>query len=568
MNKIVKVGLLCITMYGGTAIAGNSAAATIMQNHALQEELVQHRAEYQHYFDLAYEQYPSIPKGLLESLAYTASRWQHRIPNQQHIHDARPQPIGLFGLYDTDKYGFVNTLALVAEHGGVDKQRLIDSVEDHILFAASFIASQLTSTNKSTLTLADASEVLKLLSGITGDDEAVTYAKLSFAYDVLLTANQGIEKDGIEIKAQPVDWPNAFSRAQLNQLKAPHMILDTHNKSIRIKTPQDDMEADYKKSSILPMEKSVPIPKKQASSNNVALNAASVVDYAGAVWKASPNKSSRAGTQISHIVIHTTQGTYAGSISWLINPDSNVSAHYIIRSSDGQITQMVREHDKAWHARTANSYSIGIEHEGWVDNANWYTEAMYQASANLSIDLCQRLSIKCVDAYQKQAHSSVVTLDFGVTVKGHQHYPDQSHTDPGINWDWQGYYEMINNGVSVIPANIAPVAHFTFSCIELKCEFNASTSTDEDGNITKYQWSIDGQTGITGRQISYEFDKGDAYNIRLTVTDDDGEIHSAMETAVVTAPKSSSGSFGLSWILLLSIIFMKRTSGFTYRPFI
>ena len=38
----------------------------------------------------------------------------------------------------------------------------------------------------------------------------------------------------------------------------------------------------------------------------------------------------------------------------------------MVRSSDGQVTQMVREYQKAWHARSANPYSIGIEHEGYV----------------------------------------------------------------------------------------------------------------------------------------------------------------------------------------------------------
>ncbi|CAM5259886.1 hypothetical protein SBADM41S_08153 [Streptomyces badius] len=41
-----------------------------------------------------------------------------------------------------------------------------------------------------------------------------------------------------------------------------------------------------------------------------------------------------------------------------------VSAHYVIRSSDGEVTQTVRDKATAWHARSANASSVGIEHEG------------------------------------------------------------------------------------------------------------------------------------------------------------------------------------------------------------
>ncbi len=29
-------------------------------------------------------------------------------------------------------------------------------------------------------------------------------------------------------------------------------------------------------------------------------------------------------------------------------------------------------------------------------------------------------------------------------MKGHQHYPNTNHSDPGIYWDWSGYYNLIN----------------------------------------------------------------------------------------------------------------------------
>src|SRR3546814_10763289 len=84
------------------------------------------------------------------------------------------------------------------------------------------------------------------------------------------------------------------------------------------------------------------------------------------------------------------QGSYAGSISWFQNSSSQVSAHYLIRSSDGQVTQMVREYNKAWHVRSHNPHSIGIEHEGYISNPDWYTSAMYNTSAAITRQSCAR----------------------------------------------------------------------------------------------------------------------------------------------------------------------------------
>jgi N-acetyl-anhydromuramyl-L-alanine amidase AmpD len=78
----------------------------------------------------------------------------------------------------------------------------------------------------------------------------------------------------------------------------------------------------------------------------------------------SPNTSSRNGTPIDTIVLHNTDGSYDSCVSWFRNPDSQVSAHYVV-GRKGQICQMVEDRNCAWHAgnRTANRRSIGIEIE-------------------------------------------------------------------------------------------------------------------------------------------------------------------------------------------------------------
>ncbi|MFC4060589.1 N-acetylmuramoyl-L-alanine amidase [Planomonospora corallina] len=160
-------------------------------------------------------------------------------------------------------------------------------------------------------------------------------------------------------------------------------------------------------------------------------------DYGPAAWAAANSGNYTASSResshaIDRIVIHVTQGSYAGSISWFQNPGADVSAHYVVKSSNGAITQMVRDKDIAWHAgnRTYNTRSIGIEHEGYVDNASWFTDAMYRASAALTRHLCDKYGIP-----KDRAH-----------IVGHNQVPGATHTDPGSNWNWTTYMNHVTGG--------------------------------------------------------------------------------------------------------------------------
>lgn len=93
---------------------------------------------------------------------------------------------------------------------------------------------------------------------------------------------------------------------------------------------------------------------------------------------------SRGASDIDMIVVHTAQGSYSGTAYWFADSRANASAHYVIRSSDGEVTQMVYEEDKAWHGGhgTTNSRSVGIELEGYIEKpSTYYTDAMYSSLA-------------------------------------------------------------------------------------------------------------------------------------------------------------------------------------------
>ncbi|MFI7059068.1 N-acetylmuramoyl-L-alanine amidase [Streptosporangium canum] len=160
--------------------------------------------------------------------------------------------------------------------------------------------------------------------------------------------------------------------------------------------------------------------------------AAAAVDYPSAHWAPANSgnyavSSRPSGDAIDRIVIHVTQGSYAGTISWFQNPAAQVSAHYVVRSSDGDVTQMVREKNRAFHAGSYNRRSVGIEHEGYVDNASWFTDAMYRSSAALTRNIADRYGIP-----KDRAH-----------IVGHNQVPGTDHTDPGPNWNWTKYMQFV-----------------------------------------------------------------------------------------------------------------------------
>ncbi|GAA2616296.1 hypothetical protein GCM10009863_32530 [Streptomyces axinellae] len=152
-------------------------------------------------------------------------------------------------------------------------------------------------------------------------------------------------------------------------------------------------------------------------------------DYPDAKWAAAHANNFATGRteQLNKIIIHVTQGSYAGSISWFQNPDAQVSSHYVVRSKDGEVTQTVRDGDTAYHARSANASSVGIEHEGYVDDPSWFTDAMYRSSAELTRHL---------------ADEHGIPLDRDHLI-GHSEAPGNDHTDPGPHWNWDTYMKLV-----------------------------------------------------------------------------------------------------------------------------
>ena len=85
----------------------------------------------------------------------------------------------------------------------------------------------------------------------------------------------------------------------------------------------------------------------------------------------SPNQEKgRRGEKIQGFVIHITDGSYESAISWIMDPKSQVSYHFVI-SKTGSMTCLVLPDNTAWHAGLIKNPTAEIIKPG--SNPNLYT---------------------------------------------------------------------------------------------------------------------------------------------------------------------------------------------------
>lgn len=377
--------------------------------------LLAQNTEYQQYettFQMAYEACPEIPWGFLEAVSFTNTQCHH-LTDDNYSHEgpeAMPRAYGLMGLVKDGKGCFRENLALVSALSGIPEATILQSPAQNVLaYAKAFnaVAQELKAVD-----IEGYLSVIQRLSELPTGEAKNVYPMQSMLYSVCLFLNDEQRAEQFGFPVYDIDLKRVFSE-YYDLLAAPELGLR--------RGP----------------------------------------DYPPAIWVPAPECNWEPRTkEVSAVVIHYTEGSYAGCISWFQNCDAEVSAHYVIRSIDGQVTQMVREQDKAWHARTANGYTIGIEHEAYGNIWSFFTEAMYRSSADLVRSICSRYeTIDGHRTFYRDTLDSGVCLNVGLhslggeeactKIRGHQHYPDQTHSDPGPYWDWNYYYKLINEGTPV-----------------------------------------------------------------------------------------------------------------------
>jgi len=296
-------------------------------------------------------------------------------------HDGMPTAVGVMGLRST-------VADRAAARAGVDPEELALDAEANIRAAALLLADLAAEQGVGGADLAAWAPVVAAWSGIDDPDAVAQYVQ----GDVFGTLAEGVEE-----------------RAESGELIA-----------------------------------AIPAHPELVSLAGVAVPKAGTADYPASVWRPSPNYNSRGGHRVSHVVIHTCEGNYAGCWGWLRNSAAGASAHYVVNSNGSEITQLVREANRAWHVAASyacsrngntdcgkngvsvNSFSVGIEHAGFASQTTWST-GLVEASTKLTCDITRSHGIP------RDRHHIV----------GHGQLQPWNRTDPGRHWPWTRYLDRV-----------------------------------------------------------------------------------------------------------------------------
>jgi hypothetical protein len=322
----------------------------------------------------------AVPVALLKAWGYAETRWE-MIEGQEELPGLEPA-WGLFGLRG-------DSLARAAELAGVEVAAVKSEVGAHLRAGAALLAA------------------LAAEEGVGADDDLGAWASA-----VALAS-------GIGDREAQAEYVHDQVYAVINQ----GIVMESEAGLIGSIAPEA-VEPDF------------PAPRRGVER--------AVVDFPGAIWRASPNFNSRNGSAVDMVIIHTCEGNYSGCWSWLTNPAAGASAHYVV-STTGEVSQLVRESNRAWHiaasyncnlnsgvlcgrnGQSSNNFTVGIEHAGFASQSS-FPAAQIDKSAALSCDISQAHGIPR-DRFHFVAHGQL---------------QPNNRTDPGPNWPWTSYIQKIN----------------------------------------------------------------------------------------------------------------------------
>ena len=429
-----------LSLLQGQVVLSNSnynSYKELNQTDALEQSVQRHlRNDYNRikpFFEEAYRRYPSIPKGVLEAVSYTYTRFA-QMPSDTLESDplSIPRVFSVMGLTLNGKDVFRENLKLICALSFSSLDSLIIDDRIAILAYASAFSQLQQSYGCIGKELEDLCPVFVALSELPCHNKANPISDFS---DIDLKDSMSLFPLCSSIYSI-YSFLSDTSKRYLGSAGAPVNFSKLFGANLSI------LQSSALKISAESKEKSIGSVQS---------------DYPSAIWcpAASCNYAKGRSLTPSNVVVHYTSGTYAGSIAWFQNCQASASAHYVIRSMDGQITQMIAESDRAWHVGNENGYTIGIEHEAYGNVYSYFTPVMYQASANLVRNICQRRpNIHTTRMFYRDTLDNGVVLNYGLhslggssacpQIRGHQHYPSQTHTDPGPYWNWNYYFKLIN----------------------------------------------------------------------------------------------------------------------------
>jgi PKD repeat protein len=122
------------------------------------------------------------------------------------------------------------------------------------------------------------------------------------------------------------------------------------------------------------------------------------------------------------------------------------------------------------------------------------------------------------------------------------------YENTAIKWEVITTTSAAATGTTTEPLNAPPTASFTFSCVDLSCDFAAGASS---GNIVSYAWDFGDDTTAAGNPVTHDYTNPGGYLVTLTVTDDAGAtatVSQNVTVSIVGAAEIVIDSLG-SWVL-------------------
>jgi len=379
------------------------------------------------YFELAASEF-GVPVSLLMVIGQIENNWTQTGPTID-------QGWGIMHLVQND---YCNTLGDAAKLIGASEKALKDNAYQNIRGAAALIAKYAGKQKKSFSSIEDWFPALAKYSGLLNQElremQAETY---------LITLKNGV--------LAPTVWGEMIS------IESENIDLE------KIELSKDNTVGGY----------NLKITPNDNGSDSIPILTA---DYgpALAAFTSCNFSAGRNGYIIDTWVNHWIgTGTYAGAISWFQNCTANASAHFVIRSSDGQISQVVEIANTAWHAGATgfpanNRRSIGVEHEATAANPGlWNSNAMLNASATMS-------------CFFQQLYGFPTTQNVSPGICGHNDMPGTSTSCPGTI-PWANWFSYFNTACSPGLTNLQVIGS---TCVDTNAYFSW-------GGTSANNWSID-----------------------------------------------------------------------------
>ncbi|NBD09850.1 MULTISPECIES: N-acetylmuramoyl-L-alanine amidase [Corallococcus] len=329
----------------------------------------------------------NVPAELLKAVSYTETRWQ-MVRGTEEFPGQQPAS-GLMALRGED-------LEAGAALAGVTAEAARTDALSNLRAGAARLSQLATEANVERGDLAAWAPVVARLSGISDPDAQAEHVHRG-VYAVLNQGAVALNQDGsVAVSLEPVQVEAKFARPPVRALAAGP-------------------------------------------------------DYAASIWRPAPTtnygtRTTGAAGDPSMIIIHTCEGSYSSCWSWLTNTAAGVSAHYVVNESGSEISQLVREANRAYHiganydctlnsnkecwlnGTQSNHFTIGIEHGGYASQTS-FPAGQIDASAKLSCDIARDNAI-LKDSYHIVAHGKLQPA---------------TRTDPGPNWPWSSYLSKINS---------------------------------------------------------------------------------------------------------------------------